>query len=38
MIKSIFDYCDKNEQLKDYSDYFFVEEVVKSGLKSVKDF
>jgi hypothetical protein len=37
-ISSIFNYCDKNEQFKDYSSYFFVEEVIKSGLKSVKDF
>lgn len=37
-IKNIFNFCDKSEQFKDYSAYFFVEEVVKSGLKSVKDF
>lgn len=37
-LKNIFDYCDKTDQLKDYSEYFFVEEIIKSGLKSVKDF
>lgn len=37
-MKSMFNYCDKSEQFKDYTAYFFVEEVIKSGLKSVKDF
>jgi hypothetical protein len=37
-ISNIFNYCDKNEKFKDYTAYFFVEEVIKSGLKSVKDF
>ena len=37
-LKNIFDYCDKSEQYKEYAAYFFVEEIVRSGLKSVKDF
>lgn len=38
IIQNIFNFCDKNKEYKDFTDYFFVEEVVKSGLKSVKDF
>lgn len=38
VMTSILEFCEKNEQYKELLAYFLVEEVVKSGIKTVKDF
>lgn len=37
-INDIFNYCDKDEKFKEVTKYFLVEEIIKSGIKSIKDF
>lgn len=38
VMKNIFEFCDKNEQYNEFATFFLIEEVIKSGIKSVKDF
>lgn len=38
IMQNIFQYCDKSEKYNDFVAYFLIEEIIKSGIKSVKDF
>lgn len=38
VIKNIFEFCDKSETFNEFATYFLIEGVIKSGIKSVKDF